>query len=102
MPVRTLSSREKVCRVQPSFAAVSVSGTFCHVLLAVACLHWRVTPLHFLRRHLFDAVTDVPAVAEGVSDAARPLAVELVLRLTFDLGARCGGAANHGARIIHR
>ena len=70
------------------------------VLASRACHHFRETPLHLLRRHFFEAMSDVPAMARGVTEPARALAVELVLRLALNLGACLGGTTDHRIRIV--
>ena len=65
-----------------------------------ACHHRCKTPLHLLRRNLVEKMADIPAMARRVTQPARPLAVELVLRFGLDLGARLGRATNHGVGIV--
>jgi hypothetical protein len=57
--------------------------------------------LHLLGLHLFDAVSDVPAVPEGVSDAAGPLAVELVRRLYVHRATGVRRAADDRIGVVH-
>jgi hypothetical protein len=59
-----------------------------------------VAPLHLLGRYILDPVADAPPVAERVPDGARALAVELVLRLSFDAGARLGRAPDHRVGVV--
>ena len=61
-----------------------------------ACHHRCETPLHLLRRNLVEKMADIPAMAGRVTQPARPLAVELVLRFVLDLGAPSAAHLRYG------
>jgi hypothetical protein len=66
-----------------------------------AC-HERLRSLHhLLGRHVFDVVAQIPPIAKRITDDARALAPELILRLAERLSA-CGHGSGKGCvRVVH-
>jgi hypothetical protein len=59
-----------------------------------------VSPLHFVRRYFFNAVTDIPAMTEGIAYGPRSLAVEMVGGFHLKFGTGFDSSTDHFVGIV--